>query len=919
MPEVIGRAVDSNIATLHIVGSNGSARGDAPGPIPVPRDPFPKPGETFHGFEVLSELGRGAMGRVYLARQAAPVERAVVLKVGQFLSAECQKLAKLQHPHVVPVYSFHAAGAVQAVCMPYRGPLTLAHLVARLRSENLLTLDGRFLTTAISAAREDRRSVVAALDRSATVAALSPAARPAVPADPFAALRGLAYVDAVLALVRQVVAGLQAAHAAGIVHSDLKPANVLLADDGTAQLLDFGIAFDRTATAGPIRFGGTRPYMSPEQLRSVADTELAYDERSDLYAVGVMLYELLTGRLPFDWSSDAEDVEKELAARFAEPPPVRQLNPRVPHGVAALIAKCLAPRAADRYRSADQLLDDLDRQIARRPLRHAPNPSHRERAANLLYRNRLAVAAGLVLLAAAGAFAALERRSANRAAELGRLELVAAAGPFAADCDEAEFWFVAADADPAGRPRARAAARRALDRLAAAEADDWFLRPPFEALDAARGDEYRRRTAALMLALAGDEADGAVRAVDPAARAAALARATGWTARAERAHPDAAGWRAVWAQRAQLARLANDAGAAEAHARRAAALPRPPADAVLEGRQLLAEGRTHTALPLLRAAVAADPQSYWGLFYLGVCHQQLNQTREAVAAYDRCETLRPGAFGVLFNRGRAKRFLDRAGAEADLSGALAARPDWGAAHFERGLARELNGKFAEAVADLDRALELGHSPVPVLLVRSRVKGRQNDRAGADADFAAATKTEPTDEPGWLARAQARVARDPAAALADYERALELNPRMAHALQGKAHLLSKAGKSAAAAEALTRLIAINPDAPNAWSGRAVLRARLGDRAGAHADARAALNLSQAALTKYQLAGAYALTAKDHPEDRREALSLLDAALRAGFGFEHLKDDRDLDPLRADPAFRQTVDAARAYRAALKKVD
>jgi serine/threonine protein kinase/predicted Zn-dependent protease len=908
VPAELLDAANAELATMQLAGG---ARPVAPPAV----DALPRAGETVEGFEVLGELGRGAMGRVVLARQLAPVERLVVLKMGHYLSAECQRLAKLQHPNVVPVYSFHQTGKAQAVCMPFRGPLTLAHLVARVRAENVMTLDGKFLTTAISAARADRHSAVAALEQTAgeTVA---PAPTPN--RNPFAALSGLAYVDAVLALVRQVVEGLRAAHAERIVHCDLKPANVLLADDGTAQLIDFGIAYDKGDAGSQQRLGGTRPYMSPEQLRSVADGELGYDERSDLYAVGVMLYELLTGWLPYESSREAGALESECAARFVPPHPVRDLNPRVPHGGASIIAKCLAPHLADRYQSAAQLLDDLDRQIARRPLKYAANVSRRERATNFLYRNRWALAAAAVLCACAGAFAASERRAAARAVEIDRLALVGAGAAFAGDSDEAEFWFVAAEADPAGRARARAAARRALDRFGA-ESDGWFRAPKFDTLDAPATAEYRRRTAALMLALAGDETDTAVRTIDPAARGAALARAAAWTDRAAAAHPDGDDWRAVWAQRALLARAANDPAAAERHARRAAALPRPPADAVVEARQLLAEGRAHTALPLLKAAAYADPQSFWGLFYLGACHQTLNETREAIAAYDRCVTLRPDAFGALFNRGRAKRFSDPAGAETDLDRAVAARPGWGAAHVERALARELNGNSAGALDDLATALELNHSPVAVLLLRSRIKGRMKDAAGADADFAAATKTDPTDELGWLARGQARVLRDPAAALADFEKALALNPRLVPALQAQAHLLSKAGKTRAAAEALSRLVDINPDAPNAWSGRAVMRARLGDRAGAHADAAEALKLSEGPMTKYQLAGAYALTAKDHPDDKREALSLLDAALRAGFGFEYLNDDKDLDPLRADPEFQKTVDAARKYRAALKKVD
>ncbi|MBY0460005.1 MAG: hypothetical protein K2V38_22040, partial [Gemmataceae bacterium] len=179
-----------HLPTSQIAGSSASATDPPGGPrrswhfgsetptrqgTPAAADAFPRPGEFFEGFELLSELGRGAMGRVFLARQPAPALRVVVLKVGQHLSSECQKLAKLQHPNVVPVYSFHqAAGSRQAVCMPYRGPLTLAHVVARLRSADLQTFDGLTLTTVIEECRKVRQPTVEVLDR-----VPAPAAAPA--------------------------------------------------------------------------------------------------------------------------------------------------------------------------------------------------------------------------------------------------------------------------------------------------------------------------------------------------------------------------------------------------------------------------------------------------------------------------------------------------------------------------------------------------------------------------------------------------------------------------------------------------------------------------------------------------------------------------------------------------------------------
>lgn len=877
--------------------------------------------DQFDGFEILSELGRGAAGRVYLARQFAPVRRTVVLKVGQYLSAECEKLAKLQHPNVVPVYSFHQNGHAQAVCMPYRGPLTLGHLVARLQSENIRTLDGRALTTVIEECRKGRQPAADTESAEAGRPEDLPRelAAPNRSAALFGTLRGLNYTDATLTLIRQVVAGLRAAHGERIVHCDLKPANVLIGDDGSAQLLDFGIAFDKAELASrQLRLGGTRPYMSPEQLRSLAEVAVEHDERSDLYSVGVMLYELLAGRYPYpaDFDPDAAALERDRERRFVAPTPLRALNARVPYAVESIVRKCLAPDPTNRYQSAADLLDDLDRQIARRPLRFAPNVSQRERLRNWATRNRAVLAVVLVLGVAGTATGAIAARDARTRAENRRLEVAALVDGFAADRENAEFCFFPADRDPEFRARAWAAAESALSRLRAWESDDWFQAGELASLPPDRLDGLRRDSARLMLQLAHSRGHQAAHTGNAAERDGLLREAAQWNSRAERVHPNPASCRVVWSQREFLARLGGDVTEADRLKRRANGLPSAPAEAVLEGRQLYAEGRLHAALAAFVGATRADPQHFWGHYYAAICHQLLGDARSALAEFDICAAIRPGYFGTHFNRGQVRLRLNRTDAEDDLDKALELRPDWADGHFERALIREVQQRFPDAVADLDRALALGYTPTSVYLVRSRVRGRMGEKEAADKDFAAAIKTPPSDERGWLARAQAQLYRNPDAALADYATALKLNPRLTHALQGTAHLLARAGKNKEAADALTKVIDLDPDSADAWSGRGVVRARLGDRELALADARAALRLSGHPATKYQVAGIHALFAGANADDRTEALSLLDAALRAGFGFDLLGKDRELDGLRKDADFVRMVAAAKAYWTAHK---
>lgn len=173
------------------------------------------------------------------------------------------------------------------------------------------------------------------------------------------ARRGRLRVDEVTRIGKELCAGLSAAHAAGVLHRDLKPANVVVARDGRVVITDFGIARalaagESTQTSGGVV--GTPAYMAPEQL----DGSTALDARTDVYALGAMLFELLGGEVP--WAK-ATPVQAALA-RLNEPPPdLRQLRPSVSEGAARLIARCMATRREDRYASAAEVggaLGDLE-------------------------------------------------------------------------------------------------------------------------------------------------------------------------------------------------------------------------------------------------------------------------------------------------------------------------------------------------------------------------------------------------------------------------------------------------------------------------------------------------------------------------------------------------------------------------------
>jgi eukaryotic-like serine/threonine-protein kinase len=380
----------------------------------------PAAGADFLGFHLVEELGRGAFGRVFLARQMDLADRAVALKIALDLYVETQTLARLQHTNIVPVYSVHRSGPLQAICMPYFGATTLADVIRGLDRAPSLPDSGKHLVSTLNGRKSRSRECPST--KLAPGGGQAPAEPPAVPGERATApatktnlikFEGLTYVEAVLWLAARLADGLAHAHDRGIIHRDLKPANVLLTDEGEPMLLDFNLSDDTRVRDNPsaARMGGTLPYMSPEQLAAFGHRAGGIDGRSDLYSLGVMAFELLTGRFPFRHRTGSiHDCLDEMRADRAGPPPrLRPHNPAVSPAAEAIVRKCLDADPAKRYQSAAELREDLERQLAHRPLRYAPEPSVRERARKWVRRHprltsstSVGAMAAVVLLALTG-------------------------------------------------------------------------------------------------------------------------------------------------------------------------------------------------------------------------------------------------------------------------------------------------------------------------------------------------------------------------------------------------------------------------------------------------------------------------------------------------------------------------------------
>jgi serine/threonine protein kinase/Flp pilus assembly protein TadD len=912
------------------LGLNPSRAGE-PGPH------FPEPGETILDFRLVAELGRGSFGRTYLAEQVVLAGRRVAVKLStRFGKAEPETLARLQHTHVVPVYSTHRAGPFQVVVMPFLGSTTLADLLGSLRGRRAWPSSGRDLVETLAGRKSETQPGSTPANHDKTT---EPPDRPA--ADAAVVLRTLArfsFTEAVLWIGARLADALAHAHDRGILHRDVKPANVLLTDDGEPMLLDFNLAVD--AQGRPRGAGGTPAYGAPEQLRAMRGGAATVDGRADTYGLGVVLFELLTGRHPSPPPSGTVDpIPELLRLRLGPPPRLRTLNPAVSPAAEAIVRRCLEADPARRYPSARALAEDLDRQLAHQPLRHTREPSIRERLTKWRRRNpRLAASVAVAAIAAAvlvpvGSVAVARHLEARRLeAEKRRLEVEQAAEKERAERLKAEqaaaaqlraFRTEARTAVPLmaihghdllRRRDGEARVRALLARYAVIEDPDWRSRPAVALLPEADRAGLREQVTEMLLLLARVGADRAM-GLPPAERNAALVACLTLIDRAASEYEPGTVPRALWADRAEvLTRLGRTDEANRLRETELQAAPVSARDLYLSGTALLARGHYREAAKLLEQATARDPRLYWAWFGLGWAHVSLGRDAQAEGCFNACVALEPDFPMAYFNRGlaRLRRNLF-APAEADFTIVLRLQPDYTDALVNRALARLGMGRAVEAEADLTRAIGPGTTQTRLYFLRADARERARDKPGAEADRAAGLTRTPADDLSWVARGLAKADTDAAGAVADFDEALKLNPRCFPALQNKAYVLSeKLNRPDDAIAVLGQAIELFPDELLARAGRAVLLARKGERAAALRDAEHCLKQGPGPDVLYQLAGVYALTSKQHPEDARTAFRLLSDALRQGYGFDLVAIDPDLEPLRSMPEFRLVVDAAKAVR-------
>jgi serine/threonine protein kinase/Flp pilus assembly protein TadD len=729
-------------------------------------------------FRLIREVGRGGMGIVYEAEQVS-LRRRVALKVLPLAATldprqlarfrnETYAAASLHHQHIVPVYYVGCERGVHYYAMQF--------------------IDGQPLSAVLQGVRR-----APGVDQPAPETGDEPTAayRPGVPtpAAPAAATqslaalttkgpaRGAGYFRAVARLGEQAAEALQHAHDLGVLHRDVKPGNLLLDARGNVWVADFGLArvqseASLTATGDLV---GTLRYMSPEQALA---RRVAIDHRTDVYSLGATLYELLTLR-PVFAGKDRQELLRQIS--FEEPVAPRRVRQGVPAELETIVLKALEKNPADRYATAQELADDLQRFLKDEPVR-ARRPTLAKRFTKWARRHRPAVTAGAVVvlmaLALTGYIAWTSHDRAVRRAASEQVILVA--------LDESRTW-----QEQRRLPEALAAARRAEGLLAGGDVNEALRqgvqarRADLELLGRLENVRLERWTAVRdghyddegadalygqtlraagldVEALPAEEAAERLRRSTVAAELAMELDVWAWNRKVHRGPEDPS-----WKHLLRVARLA-DPDAWRTRLRRALeggdwrslrelaaseeAAHLPPGALVVLGRALLEDKEARgQAEQFLRQAQQRHPNDFWlnhYLFHLYHSVMQPPQPAEALPFAAVAVALRPGSAGAHVNLGnvlKATGRLDQAIAEH--KEAIRIKSDYAEAHNNLGVALFDKGQLDEAIAECKEAIRIksdyawAHCTLGSALAR---KGRL-DEAGAayreaialEKDFAAA--------------------------------------------------------------------------------------------------------------------------------------------------------------------------------------
>jgi serine/threonine-protein kinase len=709
------------------------------------------------GYEIVAELGRGGMGVVYQARQCS-LKRLVALKM---------ILAGLH--------------ADSTACLRFR---TEAEAVARLQHPNIVQ---------IHEVGECDRKPFLALEYVEGGSLLRKVAHTPLPAQEAARV------------VETLARAVHYMHRRGILHRDLKPTNVLLTADGAPKIADFGLAKVLDAESGLSRSEtllGTPNYMAPEQ--AAGDTKRV-GAPADVYSLGAILYELLTGRAPFQGATPLSTLEQ---VRTQEPVPPRRFKRSVSRDLETICLKCLQKEPGKRYASAEALADDVRCFLEGKPIRARPVPAW-QRAWRFARRRPALVGwtlAGTVLvcflLTAWSYFRATGQLAGHRAEEKYQ--------QFIQRRNEALIYGLLAPdegalllgAEEANRRMAESAAGEAL---ALAGVD---LQSSTVSLDtgfpAPRKAEMTADCYTLLLVLASIRAqkpwtsDG----VKEALRLLDRARQFGFQTRAYHLR------RALY-----LEHLGEREEAKKDKDWAASMAPEDPLDHFLAGEEQYRRGAWQQAMNSFNRALSLQPGHFWAQFFLAVCHLKLQQWEAARAGLNACLTQQPEfVWAYLFRSVADENLQALADAESDFQKAVRLNPNEDAQYvlfLTRGILHFNQGELKRAEADFRSAMALKPKQYNAYLNLAQVCLARGEYKAAEEEVKAALPFQPPIQviAGYHTERGRNLIRDKRyeGALEACGAALKLSPQQAqpHEICGRA--LLALGRYEQAAEAFDRYV------------------------------------------------------------------------------------------------------------------
>jgi eukaryotic-like serine/threonine-protein kinase len=705
------------------------------------------------GFRVVESIGSGELSRVFLAEQLRVGARRIVLKIGVGPAQEIDALARLHHENIVPLYWAESEPPYYLLCMPYFGQATLHTL--------LRTLD------------EKRRKKGAEVfwERLGGRVGFQPTSR-----------TKLSFEDGALWLGGRIARGLAHAHDHDVIHGDVKPANILLATNGEPMLLDFNIA----SLGAAVPNGGTPPYMSPEQVRRQLGEPVAVGVQSDLFSLGIVLYELAVGRRPYPdrFAFVKQSLERMLEDRRRKPSwKQTSFSP----AFRSIVETCLAFDPENRYRSCDEFITDVERHLEDLPLRRAPNSSLLElgrkqsgRAVSWLSKPRqLKVFVLASILAAAGSVVAVRQYLASTSA----VERAALSN----ELDQLRIRF----ATNGGRVDRTVAGLRKIESLEGARRFDagWTERDKLFWLGASAAERQALANSAMQVERFAAKALAPFRAdVDAAAK----------RLRLKADDVDV------------VKRMLDRFPVGVAVEKSLEDLPTASRQ-LIEVVQLLEAGEPDKAKSLLDELALRNRNDFWISFWIFQCDAARGQNERAVGDLTTCLALRPDLHDLVLLKARAHLKTETPHLAANEAALLIeVEHELGEAHLVKGFTNLLRKEWLTASADFDRAVSHGvDGPSIRLLMNAAAKGAGNS-VRADEELKKALTVPPRSADDWMAVAWMRLTSNPV----DWDAvddavsgALELDPNDPHALSIKATiLLRKRSKPSAALRMLEPLIA-----------------------------------------------------------------------------------------------------------------